>query len=492
MTTTASTTAMNKKSSDFITFLAFMLMGAGANWIAIAAISQQTSYFINSSPQGLCVGSFMNLSNNAGFLMVVAYFFITRRIAPISHVISAPIVFLTGAGSVFLAIGYEIEINNISILLYLSCFFAGAVGAVGAVILPQFLAGFQDDLITAGCAGGNFGIVISAIVGIIQSPGGADRFSASIYLMIFGILLITPLFPFYWIVTNKIGLRDSPPLTKEDVEIEETTTSNPISSNHQPTVFEVETRPSEGNDRQSEKATNRDSINLLIDQLEINDPIALPPMHNSQLMLLSSHYIAANRLTFVANDDNRLSSSLPERIAEKILLLIFKNISKEDLQWMKKALPYALALGLCDFCVFGIGNSSAPFSFNNIAGTSSGVFLSISIEVGSILLFIGDITTSWFRLPMWFTLPIMFIITLIDILTAFNIIYLSPYALVVFCGMNSFIEAHILTTVYRCVATEFPQSCNQKVARLIGFTDGFLNTLGAILSFLVVISLAPC
>jgi hypothetical protein len=86
----------------------------------------------------------------------------------------------------------------------------------------------------------------------------------------------------------------------------------------------------------------------------------------------------------------------------------------------------------------------------------------------------------------------MIFFTLIFVLTAFGTMYVSPYALIIFYALINFVEAHVLTTIYRCVAMEFPVAWNQKAARLIGFMDGFLNTLGAIISFIVVVSLVSC
>jgi hypothetical protein len=467
------------------TFLMFMIMGCGCNWLAISAIQQETSIYIEVSPQGLCIGSFLTISNNGGFLGVLLYFIIFRRIRPIPHTVSMPVIFVMGTASVFLAaFAYKIAVDNISLYLYFSNFLAGAVGAVGSVILPQFLTRYKDHLITAGRAGGNAGILISAIVAIAQSPGGADRFSAQTYLLIFACVLITPLIPFYLIVEYRIGERDIPLLTPlQSFNENDGTVINAEGFNSSFSSADCNAVKSEA-EKGAESGYQRkqDSVGILVEHIEQGVPV---PASTLPHMSMSHGQV-------VRRSEEPAKVPWTESVSEKIIVTCFPSITPEDLEWMKRTLPYGLAVGFADFCAFGIMTSAAPFAFSKISDSGGFLNLSISIQAGACVLVFGDLLTAYYHIPLWVVVSVLFFCTMMYVLTAFGIFKISPYALIAFGVLINFMEAHTLTSTYRIIATTFPPETNQKSARLVGFLDGLLNTIGAVIGMSVVASVASC
>jgi hypothetical protein len=466
---------------DVLIFIMFMMMGAGANWVAISVIAQETSIYIEDSPQFLCVGAFLTMSNNAGFLGVLLYFIIFRHVRPIPHVVSMPFVFLMGTTSIFIAaFAYDRVVDNLSLYLYIANFLAGAVGAVGSVILPQFLAYYQNHLITAGRAGGNAAIFITAAVAIAQSPGGAERFSARTYLVSFACLLLIPLLPFYAIVKYRIGERGASMLDKTgnnqtESPLDFNSSFSGKGSNPRKSALEMDNSVS-----LLDAESKLETLTVLLQQVEPSLPI-----QNSTLMLASR----SHRLTM---RDVVARTPVTEIIAEKFLMIFCPCVAKDDLIWMKKTLPYALAVGFADFCAFGIVNSAAPFSYSHTSESGGLLNLTISIQTGSFVLVFGDLLTAYLHIPLWIIVPTMFFCTMMFVLTAFGVIWIPPYGLIVFAAMINFMEAHTLTSTYRTIATQFPIEINQKAARMVGFLDAFLNTLGAIIGLAVVVSFSSC
>jgi hypothetical protein len=473
--------------NDALTFGTFMLMGAGANWVAVSAIAQETSIFIEESPQGLCVGSFLTISNNAGFLGVLLYFAIFRRVRPIPHVVAMPVIFFMGMTSLFLAaFAFNQVVDNVSLFLYLANFLAGAVGAVGSVIQPQFLAYYKDHLITAGRAGGNAGILISAIVAIAQSPGGLERFPARTYLLVFACLLMIPIFPFYAITKYRIGERGKP--LYDNSRDGSGINSNYLLENQGNSSFvghvkdnnRSSTLDIEKEEESSDLRQGSGSASVLMEQIRPS----LPMVSNTMPLL--------GRASQPVYHEDPSSVVLTEVIAERLIKLVLPSIDAEELLWMKKTLPYALAVGFADFCAFGILTSAAPFAYSKTSENGGFLNLTISIQAGSCVLVFGDLLTTYCHIPLRFIVPTMFGCTLVFVLAAFGVISPPPYLLIVFAAMINFMEAHTLTSTYRTIATKFPGQVNQKAARLVGFTDGLLNTSGAVLGVTVVASVASC
>jgi hypothetical protein len=80
--------------------------------------------------------------------------------------------------------------------------------------------------------------------------------------------------------------------------------------------------------------------------------------------------------------------------------------------------------------------------------------------------------------------------TIGDFLWTYTPIY--PFVLVICMFGIRFLDAHLLTSIYRALATDFDVEDRGDVTRAVGVVDQTCTTLGAIISTLIVLELTEC
>jgi hypothetical protein len=68
----------------------------------------------------------------------------------------------------------------------------------------------------------------------------------------------------------------------------------------------------------------------------------------------------------------------------------------------------------------------------------------------------------------------------------------ASVALVAMFSLARFFEAHLVTSAYRVIATDFPPEERETAARAVGTADQFCTTFGTIVSTLMVSQFASC
>ena len=155
-----------------LTFLLFVTLGSGANWVLANALAQEIPIFERSSPQHLCIATYMNAATNFGLFPVIVYMLNNHYNVAIPHGIAVPSVLILGMIGAFLTAGtYSVTVNEIPILLLISCAIGGTVGALSAVVMTPFLMLYESDCISAARCGGSAGTLLTALVGLTQNPG---------------------------------------------------------------------------------------------------------------------------------------------------------------------------------------------------------------------------------------------------------------------------------------------------------------------------------
>ena len=202
------------------------------------------------------------------------------------------------------------------------------------------------------------------------------------------------------------------------------------------------------------------------------------------------------------------ASSSFEQFLSQLVLLFVSNPSP----WMHQVAPLCAVIGFVNMNTWGILTAVAPFAFKNV-GSSSGsgsgsndgaMLLGYAYEFAAICLMFGDLSTAVLHLPtrwaiLFFTVltSAVYVAALPSSASAFSdssstLSIIGPYFLILSYSLGRFFEAHIVTSTYRKIASEFHPSHRESAARVVGAMDMISTTMGSITSSILIATYASC
>lgn len=452
-------------------FILFMFMGYGANWVLPTALFQEIPYFELHQPEGLCIATYMNATTNCGLFMLILYNIIYENVTKIPYKYSVPILLLLSSGGCFFsAASYSITLNNTSVMLYITCAIGGTVGSLSSIIFNPYMTSFEIDLISAARSGGSAMILLSALIAISQGPGTTDRFSVSVFLTIFGVILILPIISYVIITKTGIGLKATD-ITKYESEFGAT---NPLTNDMNTNKDLLKYQDYNNSEATSSNNNNNNTIiDLVVENGTGGDDIIAFQLYKS-------------------NDPI-------DRIFDDLWSRFILDSWHERQPWLRRCMPYIMVVAWIEFNTWGLMSATMPFSMKYVSLTSDngGVAnLAIAYQLGAIALLLGDLSTIQFKIPLkiaifGFTICCFTIYLAVLNLPGYHTSAAAPILIILF-GFERFFEAHILTSCYRQIAGEFPVRYREDASRALGICDQLSTTLGAIVSTALVSSYANC
>ena len=444
---------MNKlQLVDFLTFSSF---GSGANWVLPTVLFQQIPYFQEHLPEGLCISTYMNAAVNCGLVTFFTFLAFSTFVIPIENHRVVPFMLVTSVLGTFLsAFVFGITVNDVSIMLYFSCFIGGSVGCLSSVVMNPFMTQYKNEYITAARAGGSGMILICALVSLAQSPGShPPRFPTRIFILLFaGILAIAP-YSFYRIRKNELGMRNSED-NDSDESIRQTGSilqeNFPNSSSHKDIALSA--------------MTPRDTVETeqTLDQLE-----------------------------------SKLMESFHD-MADVVLVRRDRLTPRE--RWLRFAIPHMIAVGWVSFNTWGMLSAFIPFAIKNSlpkGDTGNGsTSLALAIQLAGFCLVAGDLSTQYVKLSIplcliAFTAFAFTIYTAAMNSKAFESDAAGPIIVVAF-ALGRFFEAHVVTSTYRTIASKVPAEFRSDIARSVGIAEQLMTTLGTICSTVIISTTSSC
>jgi hypothetical protein len=464
----------------------FFFMGSGANFVLPTALVQEVPYFENNLPEKVCISTYMNLVTSLGLISMFAYLYVNTYVWKIPYSISVPAMMVVSTVTSFVVAGvYPITVGGISLLLYFCCFIGGSVGALSSVIMSPFLTVYSNDNISVARAGGTGFTVICALVAAAQSPGSShQRFSASIYLIIFGILLSLSIPSYYCIIEYNLGrrsLRESssdPPKDSEApavlpaltfIENDSIASNNPMMHGRVITAsFEVSTGPddAETKPKASSSSSSKDRVSSL-------DTVNLGSRSGTSFLGMDM-----------------------EPVISRVALFLVPESLHVTYPWLRRTVPYMLVVGWVNFNTWGILSAMIPFAIAGAYDSNGAGYLGIALQVGAVLLVLGDISTTYFKLDLLYGSVLFTILSFVIYVAAlkppgFHSDASGPFIIIIF-AMERFIESHLCTTAYRAISTDFPLDQRKVASEAVGIITQVCTTVGALLSTLVVTLLFSC
>lgn len=448
------------------TFILFICIGSGCNWVLPTVLVQEVPKIQQSNPAGYCTAAYMNASVNGGVISVIIYVIYTRYYGPLSNIkIISILLSLSTLGCFISALVYNIYINHISLFLYMCSFIGGIVGCTASVTLGPFLMNYENDYISATRLGGSFTVLLTSIVASIQSPGSSHPlFSVPVYFTIFGALLTLSLPSFYLVVTKGHGLRNPNMNRKDDV----TAIINDSNSSLNPMLDDSSNKTS---DAKVITINNIDDIN--------ND------RGNSSKNITDFHH--------------SWTCCLPNHLWIRLSHVLINNLSwyfnkETSIIWLPQVLPYILSVGYIDMNTWGVLSSIIPLAMRNSSLNDGSYLLALSYEIGGMALVLGDFSTIFISIPIpvclcVFTLSCSILYIAAASSTGFEGI--GPFLVFLF-ALCRFLEAHVITSSFRKVATVVSRNYVEVAARTLGLYDQIVQTLTTVIVISIISVYVTC
>lgn len=470
-----------------VQYIAFMLMGAGANWVLPTALAQEIPYFEDHAPEKLCVATYMNVANACGVTAMLTYMYVHNHVTAIPYTRSVPLLLLGSTlGSFFSALVYPLTVGGVSLFLFICAFIGGAIGSLSSVIMNPFMTGFKSHYISAARSGGSFYIVLCALIALPQDPGSENvRFSPRIYFIVFGCLLVPPLIA-YWYITSRnigkrtledeVGMNGATSSTCTTASTNDCTSTNDVRSNpifsvdaDNSTVFKIETAGEEqGRGGSSMSISSGGRSNR-----QSNRRTSL------QLVAVDSYIQQKINNWFVWIGETIVSDSRHEKMP-----------------YLRESLPFMVIVGWINFNTWGMITALTPFAMSFASQGSGAVNLAYAYQLGGVGLVCGDFSTTFFKIPIWvgmffFNLSCLIIYTAASGAPGYRTA-LGPAFLVTVFSLQRFVESHMITSTYRAVAASFPDGARQLASGAVGICDVSSTTVGALLSLAIVVTQYNC
>lgn len=165
--------------------------------------------------------------------------------------------------------------------------------------------------------------------------------------------------------------------------------------------------------------------------------------------------------------------------------------------WFQFTLPYALSLGWVNFNTWGMLSAVTPFAMHHAAANvSEYLLLALAYELGSFTLVLGDLSTMYCKISFKVALTVFTVFTFLIYLAALNVEgFHSPTSgpvLVIIFSVGRFLEAHVVTSCFRAIASNLPAGQREDASRTLGLVDQVSTALGVIASTIFVTQLVDC
>lgn len=265
---------------------------------------------------------------------------------------------------------------------------------------------YENSYISAARSGGSAFILLTAIVALIQQPGSdSQRFGASVYFVVFGVLLSFSVVAYYYLTVAKIGHRstESVSIKLEVMNSDENRiiTSQTASNHHSDEKHQQpEEKPDLGSDllHDDQEMQHRSSATEVVpDTGTATNPMLLST--DSHLLCSSdavSHPAAERAVESAesagAEEDQGSCSQVALALArwqQKVLAVLVPESVHERIPYLRDALPYILAVGYVNFNTWGMVTALFPFAIDNSSESSSSTNLAIAYQLGAFMLVLG-------------------------------------------------------------------------------------------------------
>ncbi|KAJ1639752.1 hypothetical protein T492DRAFT_56903 [Pavlovales sp. CCMP2436] len=200
------------------THLAFAALGVGPGWLLCDAVYLQVPWSQTTQPEGLALSSYIITSFNAANIVIVLLLLAHRVHArqggdarALDEGVMVAMILATVLGLVGAALFWDVATETHSVALLGLSFLGGAIGALRLSVMMPWMLSYDDRLISSAVLGGALADGASAVIALVQQPGGMRLFSPTIFYLIAALLALPSLVAFALIKRFRLGLLPAPP-----------------------------------------------------------------------------------------------------------------------------------------------------------------------------------------------------------------------------------------------------------------------------------------
>eukprot|EP00595_Chromulina_sp_UTEXLB2642_P002093 CAMPEP_0196766022 /NCGR_PEP_ID=MMETSP1095-20130614/17233_1 /TAXON_ID=96789 ORGANISM="Chromulina nebulosa, Strain UTEXLB2642" /NCGR_SAMPLE_ID=MMETSP1095 /ASSEMBLY_ACC=CAM_ASM_000446 /LENGTH=245 /DNA_ID=CAMNT_0042125869 /DNA_START=429 /DNA_END=1163 /DNA_ORIENTATION=+ len=243
--------------------------------------------------------------------------------------------------------------------------------------MSPFLMSYENNFISAARSGGSAMILLTALIALAQSPGDSTpRFSVSVYMIVFAVLLSFPIFAYFIIVKYNIGLRPSENTPVADIELS----------------MSLSYTANEGKKNDKSKAID-DLLVVLNNPLNdnFNNEYKNDDKEESKLANSDSlDFDNVNSLNILYPDSKNFFDKLIDAFVETVI----PDSIKKKYPWLPRTMPYMFSVAWVDFNNWGVLTAALPFAVADASTGAGAGNLAIAFEIGALCLVLGDASTT--------------------------------------------------------------------------------------------------
>lgn len=199
-----------RKHLPWYTHAAFAALGVGPGWLLCDAVYLQVPWLQTTQPEGLALASWMMSAFNAAnviiFPLLIAHQLWRGSAHALDEAVMVGMILATIGGLVLASFLWEQANEQHSVAILAFSFLGGAIGSLRLSVMMPWLLRYEEELISSVVLGSALADGASAIVALVQQPGGRRLFSPSVFFRISAALALPSLVAYALIKRFELGL----------------------------------------------------------------------------------------------------------------------------------------------------------------------------------------------------------------------------------------------------------------------------------------------
>lgn len=180
--------ARKRRRLPWHTHAAFAALGVGPGWLLCDAVYLQIPWLQTTQPEGLALASWMMSAFNAAnviiFPLLLAHQLWRGSAHALDEAVMVGMILATIVGLVLASFLWDQASEQHSVAILAFSFLGGAIGSLRLSVIMPWLLRYEEELISPVVLGSALADGASAIVALVQQPGGRRLFTPAVFFRI--------------------------------------------------------------------------------------------------------------------------------------------------------------------------------------------------------------------------------------------------------------------------------------------------------------------
>lgn len=444
-------TARKRKRLPWYTHAAFAALGIGPGWLLCDAVYLQIPWLQTTQPEGLALASWMMSAFNAANVIIFPLLIAHQLWRGSPHVLDEAVmvgmIIATVGGLVLASLLWDQATERHSVAILAFSFLGGAIGSLRLSVMMPWLLRYDEELISSVVLGSALADGASAIVALVQQPGGRRLFSPAVFFRISATLALPSLVAYALIKRFELGLL-------------------------------------------AQFASAHPTHKSLVSAIDATGPTRVVGEPDATLSPSTEIGAAGRKLAVSTRGANLPSPSGGEPPAVDV------SARRRLPEWFWRAARLWLMFAVCQCVVWGVTPGLLPFAAENaVRGSGRSIrdedVLSLSIDLS----YLGLVAGSYLSIVLpsyWLAPQVLLLLSLSAICMAMAFQTSAPplpalsgsVLLIVSSVLMRFVDGYTTAMIFRTVSADDRYGAAQNtVQRAISLAERVSTTIGAAISF---------